>query len=189
MINLKDARITQTVPAYVSRQAEVKAFSQAFGALTKILLALEKETDIYASSEAMSDSVCDLLGAEWRVPQYSQSLPLSTKRALIKEALMLFSNAGTASAVETLIETIFGSAELQEWFQYGGDAGYYMVTTDNPSVGEDELGAFKAAAQSVKRLSAWLDSVEIGLKVESMNISTAVFLREYEKVTMKIDTD
>lgn len=188
MTDLKSAELIKTVPSLLESEDEVKALSAAFLWLTQTLLSLEEKTDIYANKEAMSGEVCDLLGGEWRVPQYDQGYSLSVKRALIKEALVLFSNAGTKYAVKNIVETIFGSAEVDEWFDYGGEPGYFMVSTDNPGVGTSELNQFKAVAEGVKRASAWLDKVELGLKAGDMEISMGAYLREYEKVTLNIDT-
>lgn len=187
MTELYDAALVETVPRILSKQNQVQALSTAWRGMMRIILDLESKTDIYTDDDALTNAVCDLLGGEWRIPQYSESYSLEVKRTLIKDALTLFSNAGTRAAVQRIVETIFGSADISEWFEYGGEPGYYMVETDNPNVGSDELQQFKQVAEAVKRKAAWLDQVNLNYKVENMPLYAGVFLRESQTMEFFID--
>ena len=74
-----------------------------------------------------------------------------------------WSQAGTKAAVESLCCDIFGDATVSEWYEYGGKAGYFKVTTTNSAVTEQNVAEFRAAVEAVKRLSAWLEGVELVL--------------------------
>lgn len=187
MTDLYDAALVETIPRILSNKSQVKALSAAWRGMMRIILDLESKTDIYTDDNALTNEVCDLLGGEWRIPQYNENYSLEVKRTLVKDALTLFSNAGTRAAVRRIVETIFGNADISEWFEYGGEPGYFMVETDNPNVGNDELQQFKQVAESVKRKAAWLDRVSLNYNIENMPLYAGVFLRESQTVEFFID--
>ena len=187
MTELYDAALVETIPRILSKQNQVQALSTAWRGMMRIILDLESKTDIYTDDDALTNAVCDLLGGEWRIPQYNENFSLDVKKALVKETVALFSNAGTRAAVRNIVETIFGNADIAEWFEYGGDPGYFMVETDNPKVGNNEIQQFKQVVESVKRKSAWLDQINLTYKVESMPLYVGVFMREAQTVELHID--
>lgn len=187
MIDVYDAQLIQAVPRILYKMDQVKALSLAWQTMMRMLLDLEAKTNIYTDDAALTSEACDLLGGEWRIPQYNENFSLDVKKALVKETVALFSNAGTRAAVRNIVETIFGNADIAEWFEYGGDPGYFMVETDNPKVGNNELQQFKQVVESVKRKSAWLDQINLTYKVESMPLYVGVFMREAQTVELHID--
>ncbi|MNJ65473.1 hypothetical protein D3C77_614880 [compost metagenome] len=63
--------------------------------------------------------------------------------------------------MEELVATIFGTGEVQERFQYGGQPGYFKVVTSDPDASSSKAAEFIAAVNSVKNARSWLESVEI----------------------------
>ena len=164
MILLKDASILQGVPRVVADTPQAKAFAYAFSRQMAQLLALLPATRTYTAVDSVPEPVLDILAVELHVQEYSQSFPLARKRALVKGALSYWAQAGTAASVADVLNATFGgSAELQAWYEYGSSPGYFRINTDNPTLTGQMLTSFSRMANAVKRLSAWLESVNVNL--------------------------
>lgn len=187
MTDLFSASLLDGLPYILRQQPEVRAMAYALQNFMGIIRKLIAQTRVFTSDEALTHAVCDRLAVEWRVPQYSEEYSISVKRELIKSTLSVYSNAGTKAAVENLVSTIFGSAEVEEWFEYGGEPCHFTITTDNPDVNSGDVAEFKAAAERLKRLSAWLDEIVLALTVETQKLYGGCFIREYSEVEFVCD--
>lgn len=163
MIKLYDATLANALPEVLSEQPWGKGFTAAVQRQQRQLLALAGRASLYAGVNEMPEYILDVMAADLRVPRYSVGYPLATKRALVRGALTYWSKAGTKAAVESLCRDIFGDATVSEWYEYGGKAGYFKITTTNPTVTEQNVTDFHAAVEAVKRLSAWMETVELVL--------------------------
>lgn len=168
MIKLYDARATDVLPPIVAEDPRVQAFAFALQQQMRRLFELRAGLAVWCSGGALSETMCDVLALELRTPQYDTGMALATKRELVRNTLAYYALAGTKGAVKRITGDIFGSAEVQEWFDYGGEPGYFKVTTDNPAVTDENVGEFRRVAESVKRLSAHLETVELTLTTEPM---------------------
>ena len=119
----------------------------------------------------------DTLAVELRTPRYSQTFPLETKRSMVKGTLTYYAMAGTNASLEMVCRDIFGSAEVLDWYEYGGEPGYFRIQTDNGSITDEQVQEFIAVAESVKRLSAWLDKIEIVVTAKEELFMGAVLLQ------------
>lgn len=165
MIKLKDARLLDGLPGALSGTLEAKALSYAIDkALKAEIWPRIERLKIYSGIDTASDDILDALAAELAVPSYSQSYNIDVKRELVKGAISYWQTAGSAQTVEDICRTIFGDAEVLEWFNFGGDPGTYKVLTSNPGVTGSDVKKFEAAAESVKRLSQKLISVTVALQ-------------------------
>ena len=67
---------------------------------------------------------------------------------------------GTPAACNQIIETIFGSGYIEEWFDYDGDPHHFRAYVgDGGQVDPTDLAEFRRVLANVKRLSSWLDEV------------------------------
>lgn len=168
MIKLCDARVTDALPQIVAGDPQVRAFAAALQRQMRRLIGLRAGLAVWCSGGALSEAMCDALALELRTPQYDPGLTLATKRELVRNTLSYYAQAGTKGAVERITGDVFGSAWVQEWFEYGGEPGYFKVTTDNPAVTDENVGEFRRVAEAVKRLSAHLETVELTLTTAPM---------------------
>lgn len=185
MIKLYDARVTDVLPAVVADEPQVQAFAYALQRQMRRLLDLRAGIAVWCAGGAWTDEMCDALALELRTPQYDAGLPLATKRELVRNTLTYYALAGTKGAVERITGDIFGSAAVQEWFEYGGAPGYFKVTTDNPAVTDENVGEFRRVAEAVKRLSAHLEKVELTLTTAPMAQIYGFAVHTATKVTLR----
>ncbi|MCD8207429.1 MAG: phage tail protein [Bacteroidales bacterium] len=130
MIDYYDGQITDLMPPSYSSEATVKALSAALRAGTRILRQYAQYAYVYCSIDTLPDEILDMLAIELRTQYYSDQFDIETKRALIRNTLTWYMYAGTPMAVEELIDIIFGSGEVKEWFEYGGTKYGFAIITD-----------------------------------------------------------
>lgn len=170
MIKLEDALITDGLPAIISEEIWAQAMAKAVRSEMRKILEYAKTARLYAAVDLEPEDVIDLMAKDLQVQEYDQSFDIYTKRALVKIALQRWSKAGTKSAVEELCSKIFGDASVLEWYEYEGRPYYFKVICTNPAINEGHIKAFKKAIESIKRLSAWLDNIELLLEVEPLSL-------------------
>lgn len=103
--------------------------------------------------------VLDVLAVELRTPAYDETLPVETKRTLIKGTLEFYAHLGTPWAVNWVIRSIFGNGKVTDWYEYGGEAHHFRVSAMNDGTFEtlEGLAAFIRMISTIKRLSSWID--------------------------------
>lgn len=161
MIKLSASRFTDILPENLAEQPEVQALAYAVGRQMEKLCAYADGTRVYAAVASLPERVLDLLAVELRTPAYNERFSIGVKRALIESTLTFYARMGTPAACNQIIETIFGTGYIEEWFDYGGAAHHFRayVGSDGGPVDPENLEEFRRVIGSVKRLSSWLDDV------------------------------
>ncbi len=177
MIRLKDATILDSLPDVVAKESWCIAFAYAVERQHKKLLYYADRARVYSRIDDLDERLLDVLAAELRTPKYSEAYPIETKRSMVKGTLVYYATAGTTAALEMVCRDIFGSAEVVEWYEYGGEPGYFRIQTDNPNITDENVHEFIAVAEKVKRLSAWLDKIEIVVTAKQELFVGVVFMQ------------
>ena len=160
MIKLSGSRFTDIMPENLASQVETKAFAYAVGRQIEKLCAYSDAARTYAAIATMPEWLLDYMAVELRTPSYDENYSLKTKRALIQGSLLFYTQMGTPAAVNRIIETIFETGYIEEWYEYDGDPHHFRAYVGNGGeVGPGELEEFRRVLSSVKRLSSWLDDI------------------------------
>lgn len=161
MIKLNGSRFTDILPENLAGQVEVRAFAYAVGRQVEKLCAYADGTRIYAALATMPEKTLDYMAVELRTPAYNEKFSLGVKRALIESTLTFYLRMGTPTACNKIIETIFGTGYIEEWYSYGGEPHHFRayVGQDGGPIDPGDLAEFRRVLGSVKRLSSWLDDV------------------------------
>ena len=160
MIELSGSRFTQIMPENLAGQVETQAFAYAVGRQIEKLCAYSDAARTYAAISTMPEWLLDYMAVELRTPSYDENYSLNTKRALIQGSLLFYSQMGTPAAVNRIIETIFQTGYIEEWYEYDGDPHHFRAYVgDGGEVEPGELEEFRRVLSSVKRLSSWLDDI------------------------------
>lgn len=149
MIDLYGSQITQILPDYFSQMAEVKSLSYAVSQAVKRLIKYCRNIGVYSQVEYLTEDMLDMLAVELDTQHYDNSLSLETKRKIIKNTLVWYMSAGTPSAVEELVETVFGEGKVTEWFEYADDPYYFKIQT-NALMTQDIIYEFTRLLQKAK---------------------------------------
>lgn len=166
MIKLQDVVLLDGLPKIIRERPEVMALSSAVERVqrSEIWPRIAK-LKIYPDIDAASENVLDALAQELQVPAYREDYDITVKRQLVKSAIPFWVTAGSAQVVEDLCKTIFGDAEVVEWWTSGSAVGTYKVRTTNPGINSENIAEFEKVAESVKRLSQHLVSIDLELSV------------------------
>ena len=160
MIKLSGSRFTDIMPDNLASQVETQAFAYAVGRQIEKLCAYSDAARTYAAIATMPEWLLDYMAVELRTPSYDENYSLKTKRALIQGSLLFYTQMGTPAAVNRIIETIFETGYIEEWYEYDGDPHHFRAYEgDGGEVGPGELEEFRRVLSSVKRLSSWLDDI------------------------------
>ena len=160
MIKLSGSRFTDIMPDNLASQVETQAFAYAVGRQIEKLCAYSDAARTYAAIATMPEWLLHYMAVELRTPSYDENYSLKTKRALIQGSLLFYTQMGTPAAVNRIIETIFETGYIEEWYEYDGDPHHFRAYVgDGGEVGPGELEEFRRVLSSVKRLSSWLDDI------------------------------
>ncbi|MEG1594489.1 MAG: phage tail protein I [Oscillibacter sp.] len=185
MINLNGSRFTSIMPDNLAGQVEVQAIAYAVGRQMEKLCAYADSTRTYAAIATMPERVLDLLAMELRTPAYDENYSIRVKRALIEGTLVFYTQMGTPAAVNKIIETIFETGYIREWWEYGGKPYHFKAYTTNPAITSDDVEEFKRALGSVKRLSAWLDEIILDLSTPATEIYVGHWIHTGDFITLQ----
>ena len=171
MIKLSGSRFTDIMPENLASQAEVQAIAYAVGRQVEKLCAYSDAARTYAAIATMPEWLLDYMAVELRTPSYDENYSVKTKRALIEGSLLFYTQMGTPAAVNRIIETIFETGYIEEWYEYDGDPHHFRAYVgDGGEVGPGELEEFRRVLASVKRLSSWLDEIILELATPAAEI-------------------
>ena len=160
-MKLSELDLMEFLPAWMRTDENAKALAYAIQRQLDRFISQFDTLIIYASIDTQSDAILDELGWQFNVPEYSSSLPIETKRALIQSAILTHKQRGTVAAVERMVTDIFGDGWVEEWPAYDGEPFYFRVHTSNVSVGDQETAYFDSIVASTQNVRSVLESVII----------------------------
>ena len=179
MIKLTDARLTDALPKTLAEQPWVQAMAEASRKMRRRVMAYADRTRLFCDIDEASEEALDALAVELQTPLYKNDYPLTVKRQIVKNSMLYYIRSGTRGAVEELLADIYQGAEVEEWFEYGGEPNYFRVAIDisrtTVPVAEMTPAELESWLYSVKRASSALESlsymirhaITIGCKVEA----------------------
>jgi hypothetical protein len=114
--------------------------------------------------DKLKEAELDQLASDRNIFWYDYKASISVKRALIKNAKLVFNRLGTVWAVESVMNDYLPQSELQEWFEYNGEPGYFRLITDNTDILRTDIEVFLNILKGIKRRSVWLEDIILRLK-------------------------
>lgn len=179
MTRLTESEICQILPASLIGIPEVQALSFAIGNAVHKMIAYADLISINGMIDYLPESVLNLLAIELRSQYYDESMGIDTKREIVKKTILWYHHAGTPSAVQELIETIFGIGEVVEWFDYGGEPYRFKIKT-NTVITEDAISRFNKIIKEVKNTRSHMEGIET-----QRNSKDELYVGSYTKQTVK----
>ena len=123
----------------------------------------------------LPEEVVDLLAWQFHVDFYEPSLDINKKRSLVRNSITWHRKKGTPAVVESLATEVFGSGEVLEWWEYGGNPYHFKILTT-----EDfgEMARFKRALYTVKNLRSRLEAIVFRVNLEySTNLRQKILIQ------------
>lgn len=179
MIKLKDSQVAQILPEYLSERASVQALSFALYRAVERLIGYCGNISVFAVIDMAPDYVLDMLALDLNTQYYDDSIPIESKRKLIKNTMVWYMSAGTPQAVEELVAAVFGEGKVEEWFEYGDEPYYFKITT-NAQMTPEMNAQFSLMLRRVKNARSHIRAIEIHRTIEQTLYSGACAFSRYK---------
>ena len=166
MIRLENSQITQILPYELGKKPEVQAISYSIMKCNQRMMEYMRKSMVYAAIENLPEKIVDVLAVELQTQYYAAELPVEKKRELVKNTLYFYAKAGTPAAVQQMVEQVFGTGELHEWFETGGSPGTFSLSIPETRT-EEAFKEFGKMVKKVKNVRSHLDNINFGATMQS----------------------
>lgn len=179
MNKIKDADFMTKFPPALKKDKSMLALGQLIAEELHVTAHETKKNVIYANIEELSETWLDVLAYDLHVDWYDYDYPVETKRKIIRNSIRVHQKLGTKYAVETVLQDVYRTAKVAEWFEYGGRPYTFkiMVNIGNEGLSEDTSREIVYKMQFYKNLRSHCDGIFYSLSVEKATVK-AVALHE-----------
>lgn len=155
--------------SYMQQDPFVKALCKALEPYIKILDKYTILTYIYGRIDELGEEVVDSLAWQFHVDFYDYTLPIETRRELVKNSIRWHKIKGTPQAVVEVITSIFGDTQIKEWFEYDGDPYFFTVDIDivKEVLTKENLERVFKLINEYKNKRSWLEILILHLHANS----------------------
>ena len=113
----------------------------------------------FLNIDKLSETEIDYLLWEYHVDYVGENASLESKRELVKIAVIAHFNKGTLGSVKAICKILFGNAEIKEWFEYGGNPGYFKISTLGDLKDEKDYLKVLDVVNEYKNERSWLEAL------------------------------
>lgn len=108
-------------------------------------------------------SVLPFLAWAYSVDHWDPTWPEKVRRQVVAASLKVHKIKGTPGAVYDALTALDLDSNIEEWFEYDGDAYHFRVAIDIATRGltEEEIGGALAVVMNTKNLRSVLDVIEL----------------------------
>ena len=172
MISFYDSNLTDILPENMKYAPECIALGYALKRANQRFVEMANKTSVFAVIDTLPENIIDVLAIELRTQYYDETFPLNRKRELVKGTMSWYNKAGTVSAVQEMIDKVFNSGFVLEWFETGGEPGTFQIST-SAIITTELITQFNEAVKNVKNVRSHLADIVTGNKV-TFNIKAAM---------------
>ncbi len=121
--------------------------------------ALSELALVYPRIDELTEEFIDALAVQFHVDFYDYDLSIEKKRALVKNSIAWHMRKGTASVVQEMAATVFDDANVEEWFDYGGEPYFFRVMILQSDMTEVGIATVIKLINAVKNVRSWLEQL------------------------------
>lgn len=168
-MKLTEIDFMRLLPQFMRDDRNTKAFVYAVQSkIVEVSLAIENAR-FYSRIDSLTDEVLDELAWQFNVAEYRNDYDISIKRDLIRRCMELHYKRGTVEAVEEAVKKIFGEAEVDEWFNYGGSPYHFKIRTSNTNVTDAMIQEITRIVKETQSVRSYLEEVVVEI-MQSMSM-------------------
>lgn len=156
-----DVTLAELMPPGMTKDPKIAAACAAFDAMAALTAAAIQKVSVLDSIAGQDGDVTDALAVQMHVDYYNQALDLAIRRSLVQNSGAIHKIKGTPGAVERVARLVFGSAQVQEWFEYGGAPYHFRVLINEFPDSDSQMGEVNRAVASAQNARSVLDEVQI----------------------------
>lgn len=190
MADLYTALVTDIMQNDSAYDVEVQALAYAVRLEKQRIMREADKTRTVAVIDGLDESILDALAVELRSPYYSEDIPVSQKREIVRSTLLWFSKAGTPAAVAEMAAAVFGSGQVVEWFDFDPDDGEIVPGEFDIETGAEMqdpvafMPVIEGIIDKVKNVRSHLRAVKF-LRIVNDPEETAALIQSYPTVTVR----
>lgn len=161
-MRISEIDFVKFLPDLMQDDPDVIAIAKAQNLFYKIV---GKKIDIlsrWGKFDQMTEEELDLFAEDFYIPWYKTSDTKDIKVSNLEHFVEVWSRLGTPKAIETVLEDIYGSAELIEWFSNKEDyrnGGFAVQVKDFDSFTQENKRRLYNVLDVIKRKSQKLLSI------------------------------
>ena len=163
-MRLKDVDLIKLCPAFMREDKTNKLLANGVNNIFHTWSTDLERLTVINQIDKLKEAELDQLASDKNIFWYDTKADISVKRSLIKNAKTVFNRLGTVWAVESVMNDYMPGTELQEWFNYNGERGYFRIVTTNTSVLKTDIKTFLNILSLIKRKSVWLEHIMLRLE-------------------------
>ena len=168
-INLKDYLISQHLPESLNNR-NIKQLAELSDEFLHKVDTLIGKVLIYPNIDNLDEELINHLGYQQHIENFSTTLPIESKRELIKNSFLIHRYKGTPWAVETALSLMLAPTEIQEWFNYNGRPYYFrpLINMSDARIvlDRERKKELIKIINATKNVRSWLDGILLKLNLE-----------------------
>lgn len=184
-MRLEDCAMVALLPGWMQQDADVGALASVVDTVAQEAYLKSQLLTIWDKIDVLPEGTLDELAWALDIEWWDSTAAIDVKRSLIKNSDMVHARKGTPAAVESVIDSYFGSGRLMEWDEYGGEPYHFKAFTTNPTLVAENQTLFLALMEKVKRESTKLDAILIGLTGE-MRLYAGAAVRNHDRMVQAL---
>ena len=154
--------LVATLPAALQKDPSAVALAEAMADLLARRPDEIEQLRIYPVIDRLDEQLLDILAYDFKVDWWDADYSLEEKRRTLKDSWRVHKVLGTKAAVETALRAIYPKAQVQEWFEYGGEPYRFKLDIDLTGELSDAARPWRVLERVnyYKSLRSHLDSIE-----------------------------
>lgn len=115
------------LPGVLARDEGMFNLAQLIGWITGQRAEEVDAPAIFQHFDTISEDLLDLIAKDCKIDWYDYDADIDVKREQIKSNWRVRKRLGTVDAIKTALQSVWPDSTVEEWFEYGGDPGYFQV--------------------------------------------------------------
>ena len=133
------------------------------------LLSFDKtiaEVLIYPAIDMLGSELINTLAIQMHCDFYDDTLPLAVRRNLVKNSIAWHRIKGTPAAVEQMIQTVYQTGVVEEWFDYGGEPFFFKVNLGDSQITTKKIKNLIKMINASKNVRSWLEVLRFSKSID-----------------------
>ena len=165
MNNIEDYFIHKNLPQSLDKE-NVQEVAKV---VDDTLLSFDKtiaEVLIYPAIDMLGSELINTLAIQMHCDFYDDTLPLAVRRNLVKNSIAWHRIKGTPAAVEQMIQTVYQTGVVEEWFDYGGEPFFFKVNLGDSQITTQKIKNLIKMINASKNVRSWLEMLRFSKSID-----------------------
>ena len=165
MNNIEDYFIHKNLPQSLDKE-NVQEVAKV---VDDTLLSCDKtiaEVLIYPAIDMLGSELINTLAIQMHCDFYDDTLPLAVRRNLVKNSIAWHRIKGTPAAVEQMIQTVYQTGVVEEWFDYGGEPFFFKVNLGDSQITTQKIKNLIKMINVSKNVRSWLEVLRFSKSID-----------------------